>query len=464
MVEIVLDIILSAHIFASLVINRQAILVATIMAMEESFSDFLNDDDFFHESAMAFTDNRFGSTSTATLKEHLESSIPHNTVMKVKWAVKLFQDWHQIWKARLEDDILKIYDDIDYMSASDMNYAMQYFIADVRKKDGSKFPPRTLKEIVAMLQHYCNNNLKRPWSFFKDSEFAEFRRVLDAEMKLSAREGNARPAKRSNIISFEDEEILWTSGALGSSNPRQLLNTLIYLLGTHCALRAASEHRALKFGVQSQLKIECVDGEEVLQYTECVSKAKNFRLKQSRMEHKQTIVHKNKKQHERCPIEIYKKYLECREDIANESFYLTPMNSIKNNIWYKNQPFGIHSIQKVTGNLMKSIGKTGHFTNTSNRRTAKTRLTLAGIPREISKHKTGHISMADEVYIQKDVMEKNMSLAIYGHSKSDFSLENATESRRSSLMDNPGEGMPNNNQDKIIVCIENGAKKAKIIL
>ena len=75
------------------------------------------------------------------------------------------------------------------------------------------------------------------------------------------------------------------------------------------------------------------------------------------------------------------------------------MHSVTKNVWYKNQAFGIHSIQKVTASLMQSIGKAGYFTNTSNRRTAKTRLTLAGIPREISKQKTGHISMADEVYI-----------------------------------------------------------------
>ena len=378
--------------------------------MEDDFWNCI--DDLGDDSTMTTLDNRFGSTSAAILEEHVRSSIPKNTVMKEKWAVKLFQDLHQVWKVRMDDNVLKIYDDIDFMTVSDMNYVMQYFIADVRKKDGSKFPPRTLKEIVSMLQHYCNHNLKRPWSFFKDTEFTDLRRVLDAEMKLSAREGNARPARRSMTISFDDEEQLWRSGALGSSNPRQLVNTLIYLLGTHCALRAAYEHRALNFGERSQLKIEIVDEEEVLQYTECVSKAKNFGLKQSRMDHKQSTVHKNKKHPERCPVELYKKYVKYREDIENESFYLTPMNSVTKNVWCKNQAFGIHSIQKVTASLMQSIGKAGYFTKTSNRRIAKTRFTLAGIPREISKQKTGHISMADEVYIQKDVMGKNRSLAI----------------------------------------------------
>lgn len=97
------------------------------------------------------------------------------------------------------------------------------------------------------------------------------------------------------------------------------------------------------------------------------------------------------------------------------------MNSVTNNVRYKNQAFDIHFIQKSHSKPNAIYQKTGYFTNTSNRSTAKTRLTLAGIPREISKQKTRHISMSDEIYIQKDLMEKNMSFAIYGHLTSDFS-------------------------------------------
>lgn len=81
--------------------------------------------------------------------------------------------------------------------------------------------------------------------------------------------------------------VLWEAQTHARQLVNSPLNTLIYLLGLRCALRAASEHRALKFGDQSQLKIEFVllYTEEVLQYTECVSKAKDFRLKQSRMDH-----------------------------------------------------------------------------------------------------------------------------------------------------------------------------------
>lgn len=79
--------------------------------------DFLNYiDDFGNDSTMTILDNRFGSTSSAILEEHVHSSIPKNTVMKEKWAVKPFRDWHKVWKVRVEDNVLKVYDDIDYMN------------------------------------------------------------------------------------------------------------------------------------------------------------------------------------------------------------------------------------------------------------------------------------------------------------------------------------------------------------
>ena len=71
---------------------------------------------------------------------------------------------------------------------------------------------------------------------------------------------------------MEDEERLWKEGILGSGEPKQLQQTIIFLMGIHCGLRAATEHKELPFGENSQLKLENRDGQEVLVYTETVSK------------------------------------------------------------------------------------------------------------------------------------------------------------------------------------------------
>jgi hypothetical protein len=112
------------------------------------------------------------------------------------------------------------------------------------------------------------------------SIFQETRKVLDAQMKKSASIGNVKLPKRSHSISFEDEEQLWKTGALGSSTPKQLVDTLIYELGIHLSLRASKEHRDLEFCENSQLSL-CSDsnGMKYIQYVERYSTTSNFGLK-----------------------------------------------------------------------------------------------------------------------------------------------------------------------------------------
>ena len=79
---------------------------------------------------------------------------------------------------------------------------------------------------------------------------------------------------------------------------------------------------------------------------------------------------------------------------------------------------------------MTRLGKDGYFTNTSLRRTAKSRLVEAGIPREVAKRRTGHLSEADVVYVGGEVIEKQISNVLYGKSVSESSQEYSDITRR----------------------------------
>ena len=96
------------------------------------------------------------------------------------------------------------------------------------------------------------------------------------EMRVSAEEGNVAAPKRAEPISEDDEKELWQKGILGSGTPTQLQESLIYCLGIQLGLRAAAEHKQLKFGNNSQLKLITENGEKVLRYTEHVSKCKKL--------------------------------------------------------------------------------------------------------------------------------------------------------------------------------------------
>ncbi len=89
-------------------------------------------------------------------------------------------------------------------------------------------------------------------------------------MKLHTQQGVSQPVKQADILTLEQEELLWSKGLLGLSNPIQLQRTLLYMLGIHLALHAGKEHRNLKSigSVNSQLHFSVQNGEHVVMYKE----------------------------------------------------------------------------------------------------------------------------------------------------------------------------------------------------
>lgn len=364
--------------------------------------------------------NRFASTSKAEIQDDLKSATPKATIMKRNWAIKLFTNWHANWKVRLNDDHLKVYKDVNEFDKSDLDYCLKYFFADVRREDGNKYPPATLKQIAALLQNYFINEMRWNFSFFIDGEFKESRDVLDSQMKKSAKEGNVAVKRKAAVISLSVEDEMWDKQILGSSNPRQLQNTLIYSLGLHLSLRASKEHRDLEFGPNSQLELKSEKELEFIEYTERVSKNKTFGLKHCIIEPKHTRIYQNLVEPNKCVVGLYKKFISKRpKNATTTAFYLAVRDNFQEcGEWYKNCPLGVHSIENATRKLidqLDTIEDKQHYTNSSLRRTSKNRLICGGISAEVAQKKTGRISsVADAAYIDESLYEQEMSSAIYG--------------------------------------------------
>ena len=61
-------------------------------------------------------------------------------------------------------------------------------------------------------------------------------------MKMLTSEGVGISTRQAQVLTFDNEEILWEQGLLGYDTPEKLLNTLVFLLGMHCALCAGKEY------------------------------------------------------------------------------------------------------------------------------------------------------------------------------------------------------------------------------
>ena len=129
---------------------------------------------------------------------------------------------------------------------TELQQLLSKFTLEVRKVTGEPYPPNTLHHIICgLLRFFLRQNGKPEIDFFRDKEFAEFRIVLDSEMKRLRRERVCSRGRKAKPMSPEEEEILWSKGILGCHSPKSLLNTIFFQNGVNFALRSGRDGRAV---------------------------------------------------------------------------------------------------------------------------------------------------------------------------------------------------------------------------
>ena len=193
---------------------------------------------------------RFVPVTNTDKEVLLQTAMPHNTIKRNKWAMKIFSTWREWQKATWAVNggdciVLKDYDE---MLPIDLDYVLQDFLVSVRKETKEEYPPASLRSIMCGIISHFKHHYNRQWDFFKDKEFSKSRSLLDARMRQLTRRGIGSNKRKAFAISYEMEESMWTDGLLGDDNPKKLVDTVLYLLGIHFALRSRDEHRSLRYG------------------------------------------------------------------------------------------------------------------------------------------------------------------------------------------------------------------------
>ena len=192
-----------------------------------------------------------------------KASMPKKTRNDMDYCMRIWMEWKECRNIKTETTA---------MTKVELNEALCRFVLEIRKKDGSEYPPNTVHHICCGIMRYLRTEGQPQINFFSDGSFSHFREVVDSEMKRLRGQGLGSKKRQAEPLTQEEEQLVWEKGQLGQHSGQALLNTMLYMCGTYFALRSGQEHRALRHSPSQIELIEKPCQRAFLKYTEDVSK------------------------------------------------------------------------------------------------------------------------------------------------------------------------------------------------
>ena len=312
---------------------------------------------------------------------------------------------------------------------------------EARKKNGEKYPPATLHQILCgvlrqmrQLNCMCLNFLDKG-----DKRFKPLHNTLDAHFHKLHSDGIGIKVKHAEVITGEEEMKLWSSGEMALDTPVALQNAVFYTVGKFFCLRGGQEHRSLR--ISQFIRLEEPDR---YVYHENTSKNRNGSFKQLHVKPKVVPLYAVPKAGDRCPVMIIDKYINKlpKDAFKKDLFYVRPLPTLpKNDIqpWYSSVPVGKNTLNNKIKLMCERAKIVGNKTNHSLRATGATALFDSGIPEKVIQDRTGHRSVEAlrtyEHTSEKQHKEVSTILSMVKHSKS--SKENTMKVQNANVPNAP---------------------------
>ena len=181
-------------------------------------------------------------------------------------------------------------------------------------------------------------------------------------MKQHAASGVGNRVQKAEVLTFMDEDLLWSLGLLDLHCPQVLLDTIVFELGLTCSLRAGKEHRALcSILFKSQFEIlHDNSGRVYIKYTEDASlKSNKGQLKHQNLECKSVDIHCINDIN-CCPVRLFLKYLSMLPKNRNtQALYLQARKNFSPKNWYLDGPVGVNTLRDTVKTLCQKAGLPG---------------------------------------------------------------------------------------------------------
>ncbi|VDI17737.1 Hypothetical predicted protein [Mytilus galloprovincialis] len=150
-------------------------------------------------------ESRFAEMTDHEIDTLIEDTENNNTKKATKWAVNVYKDWQE---SKIGSGL--IIPNLKDLSVQDINNILGKFVVEVRKRDGEKYPAKTLYLLVTGLLRGMRSQGVSNLNFLNESgdRFLRFRQILDAQINKLTSDGYGINVKQADPISVEQEKIL----------------------------------------------------------------------------------------------------------------------------------------------------------------------------------------------------------------------------------------------------------------
>ena len=166
--------------------------------------------------------------------------MPKNTTHQTQWSVKVFCKWATNRNLHVSDDAEKA--PHNFLSRAEcatsaklLNKSLIKFVLEgTRKQDSSFYPAETVYMLLCGLYRHLVSlfGAANVPNFMakKNPLFEELNAATDKHYRMLCQEGIGSTKSQAEPITIA-EDLLWSSGVLGSYSPRRLLNAVFFLNG-----------------------------------------------------------------------------------------------------------------------------------------------------------------------------------------------------------------------------------------
>ena len=300
------------------------------------------------------------------MKEITNGYVPANTKKSTLWAFNVFQEWiGERNQRQLSPD--KDQCPLDLLKNSDvtqLNFWLSRFVTEVRKKDGTPYPPRSIHLILAALQRIMLENTPNAPKFFdrNNSSFRDLRRTCDSVYRKLRNDGVGTEVNHTLTFTHEEEQKLWDTGVLSVCSPKSLQRAVFFYVGKRFCIRGGEEQRKLG---PSQFKR--TSNPDCYTYVEHGSKNRSGGLDQLKVENKRVPCYAVPDQSPKCLVFLLDLYFEKLPLYAFEKdiFYCRskPSTPTSDPCWYESIAVGKNKLGSMVKEICVDAGiavKTNH--------------------------------------------------------------------------------------------------------